>query len=78
MGLSLDAFAAESVRRGPTCSVSALVASLPPKDASVLTDALSNVSITHAAIARVLKAEGHPIDASTVGRHRKRECACGA
>lgn len=79
MGLSLDAFTAESKpRKGPRCTVGKLIEAMSPADAKVLTDALaaSVDDITHAAITRVLRAEGHSFDASTIGRHRKGECAC--
>lgn len=76
MALS-DALAIEAVtRRGPPCTVSLLLADLGKDDHAALVDALAHPTLTTAAISRALLREGHRINAATLQRHRKGECAC--
>lgn len=71
-----DALKAESVvKKGPVCSVCALLTALDKDDAKALADALDSLTFTHTAISRALRAEGHPISPDTVSRHRKAECS---
>lgn len=75
MGLSLEAFVAESKPKREQCGVRKVLDRLDAKDRGVLEAALADESVTHVAIERVLKAEGHVVQ---VGRHRNGGCACGA
>jgi hypothetical protein len=79
MGLTLDQFAAASVRKGPGCTVGLLLGALPPSEAEVLAAVLAagEVEYPHAVVSRVLKEQGHRIERSTIARHRRGECACG-
>lgn len=71
-----DALEAHKVSKpGPVCSICVLLKTLDKDDATALTAALTNPAYTHNAITRALRAEGHPVNASSVGRHRKGECA---
>lgn len=52
----------------------ALVLRLSEDDAVALEEALADPAVPTSVIARALKAEGHGIASSTLGRHRKGEC----
>ena len=56
------------------CSVCELVKGLPSKDAEAFKARLANKAITHAALAVVLKKNGHDISSTTIGRHRRGIC----
>lgn len=56
------------------CSLCELIKSLPVKEAEVFKERLTNKAITHAALAVVLKKNGHDIGSSTIGRHRRGIC----
>lgn len=74
----LDAGAFRIKSRGPglRCGVERLMEKLESGDRKVLQAALDDRDVEHAAIVRVLKAEGHKLSALTVGRHRNGECRC--
>lgn len=76
MGLkdALDAEAARS-RSGPRCTVCTLLDTLPKDDAAALAEYLANPVVHGSMIARALTAEGHHVNASTVVRHRRGDCA---
>lgn len=74
MSLSASLAAHKRTLKGPVCTVCTIVAALSPNDAVALQEAFDDASFTSAAIARALKAEGHDVSASTLIRHRKREC----
>ena len=75
MGLK-DALANETrTRKGPRCTVCALLDTLPADDAAVLGNALANPVIHGSQIARALQAEGHAVRSQTVVRHRRGDCA---
>jgi len=75
MGL-LDEIRAEHAPKGPPCGVGLFVATLDPGDAAELGAACADPTCTSAAIARVLTRRGFKCTGTTVGRHRKRVCAC--
>jgi hypothetical protein len=75
MALSLDAFHAASGRTF-TCGLGKILAAVSDADRTVIQSALDDESIPHEAIARVLTANGHAIKGLTIGRHRKKRCAC--
>ena len=56
------------------CSVCTLVERLTKEESKILKEKLSNASITHAALGKVLKANGHNITDGTLGRHRRGDC----
>lgn len=76
MSLS-DALARNKMtRKGPNCTLCQLIIDMPSDERTVLSAALDDGTFTSAAIARALKEEGYEfINASTVIRHRRSECA---
>lgn len=72
----LEALAGEqSQRRGPACTVGAVLARLAdtdPEAAAALDKALDDSSIGSTRIAAVLAGHGQTLQASTVARHRRR------
>ena len=78
MALSIEEFTAASSPRRAVCSVAKILGVLDAKDRAVLTDAMRNPNVTHAAVAKVLCANGHDVRQSTVSRHRGGGCACGS
>lgn len=73
-----DALDAEQAahRKGPPCSIGALLTEMDAEDADALQSALGS-QMPHAWIARALAAIGHKVLSETVGRHRRGECSCG-
>ena len=57
------------------CGVCWALQTLPKTDARHLATALANPGIRHAEISRALTTHGHDVNAVTVGRHRRSECA---
>lgn len=73
--LTLDTFRAANARfKGIHCSLWQFLQALDPKDVAVVRDALCDVSIQAAAIARVLKGMGFDRSAQIVQRHRRLGC----
>lgn len=60
---------------GFRCGVYRILGNLG-EDAHVLRTYLADPSVPGSVIARVLKAHGHEIEATTIQRHRKHECKC--
>lgn len=75
MGL-IDGLGADVPVRGPECSISILMGKLDAKEQAALIAALQNPAKPNTFIARVLRDEGYNISATTVGRHRRGDCAC--
>jgi len=75
MGL-LDEFKNERVRPRVICKVSLVLDSMTDSDATDLRTALTDPVVTAAAIERVLGRKGIDLPASTITRHRRRECTC--
>ena len=66
----------KATRKGPNCTLCQLIIEMPTGEREVLSSALNDGTFTSAAIARALKEEGFEfINASTVIRHRRSECA---
>lgn len=61
-------------QQGPRCSMCILLAGLPKPERDALNNALADKRYTTAAISRALMSEGHNLNATTVGRHRNKEC----
>ena len=59
-----------------SCSIKEILLSLGDKDRADLQLALDNPNFTHAIIREVLVERGHSLSASTVSRHRRRQCGC--
>lgn len=76
MSLSMDAFMEASKPTRPVCPVAKILATLSPKDRSVLVAAIDSEDITHSAIAAVLTKNGTPAKADSIGRHRRKDCGC--
>ncbi|MEU1592780.1 hypothetical protein ABZ468_07940 [Streptomyces sp. NPDC005708] len=69
----LDALTdAPAVRRGPQCSIGALLEAADPDVAESLRTVLNQTRVTAKAIADALSRHGDPITAYTVARHRRR------
>ena len=76
MVLSLDDFAVASRPKRSVCTMAKVFDALNDKDTAVLSAALADVAVTHAAIAAVLEANGHKINQGTIARHRRNQCTC--
>lgn len=76
MGLAedLDVFAAR--RNSARCSIALMLADMPAADRDTVTAAFANVRLTGTGIAEALKANGYPVSASSVQRHRRKACTC--
>lgn len=61
--------------RRALCSVCSLIASLPKAEATLLQERFDDKHVSHIALSAVLKANGHQISESVVGRHRRKVCA---
>ncbi|MFF4543622.1 hypothetical protein ACFY1J_05155 [Streptomyces sp. NPDC001406] len=69
----LDALAgAPAVRRGPRCSVGALLEAADPDVATSLRTVLDTTSVSATAIAETLSRYSDAVTAYTVNRHRRR------
>lgn len=64
----------QGIRKGPDCRVCVIVRLLDKDDAVALNEAMADPKMTTSAITRALKAEGHEVSQTSVGRHRKGEC----
>lgn len=62
--------------KGPTCSVSVALESLPDDQADLLRKALENGNARGVDIADALCGLGFEMNAHTVQRHRRRRCRC--
>ena len=62
-----------AVRRA-WCSVCTLIAKLPKEEGKILKERVDNLEITHRALSKVLKANGHNVSDGTLGRHRRGDC----
>jgi hypothetical protein len=67
-----------AMRPGKPCSVGKLLRELPPEDRATLAEWLASPDMTERGIWTALIDEGHDCGRQTIGRHRRRECHCGA
>lgn len=74
MGFAKRLSEMEPVARRSTCLTCSILAALSPTERDALNAALDNPNITHADLWRVFKAEGYTLTASTIRRHRVKEC----
>jgi hypothetical protein len=65
-------------RRGPTCTVPAILDTADDDTVALFTAALANPHAPGTDIARAMTERGYPIPAHTLQRHRRGECRCGA
>jgi len=66
-------------KKGPLCAVSRILTEMPELDAADLDTAFGDRSkYSNKAIFTVLRARGFDICQTTIARHRRGECACGA
>lgn len=56
------------------CGVCVTIATLSAEDQEVITEAFNNPCIKSADLRRIFFAEGYEFAASTVSRHRRKEC----
>ncbi|GHF33619.1 hypothetical protein GCM10010218_13390 [Streptomyces mashuensis] len=80
VGLAADLDALTEVpaaRKGPPCSVGAVLTSVDEETAATLRRILSTRTVSSTAIAEVLNQHGRSITAYTVARHRRRGEANG-
>lgn len=69
----------EQVRRsGTKCRIAEIRGEMTPDDSKALDEAFADPKWLNSQILRALKAEGFEIGASSVSRHRKGDCICGA
>ena len=61
---------------GQKCLVKVVKAEMPAAEQAELDEALNDVVVTAAAIARVLRGRGYKISEASLQRHRRRECHC--
>ena len=74
----IDARRAESAATWQTCATCALLHALPDKEAAVLVDLLSDVTVRYSWLADELHREGHAIDWQALSRHARGRCAAKA
>jgi len=67
---------AKPARKGPTCSVKLLLASMDEHERDTLIAAFDDETIQSRTIWRVLIDEGYEISDSPIGRHRRGLCLC--
>jgi hypothetical protein len=63
-------------RTGPNCLVAIVLSKMSKDEQAELNKALADHSITGSAIKRALNLYGHEIGASSIYRHRRKECTC--
>lgn len=73
-----DILAVNDTKKGPTCTMQSVIASLGADDLAGLERALSNPDIRNSAIRKALAARGLKVGDTTIGRHRRGECLCGS
>ena len=72
-----DALDSEGARRkGPTCSVSGILAALDDADRESLLAAFASTQPS-SAISRALATVNVQVASTTLSRHRRGECSCG-
>lgn len=64
--------------QGFPCSVGNLLATLPKKDAAELRRLLETPwrIVTHSALERAIRDEGHTVGTGAIGKHRRGDCRC--
>lgn len=76
MSLAKAFQAAPPLIKGPACTVAATLEQLPEDDAAVLRAVLEDKRWRSSDIATQLEAEGIPLGAATIARHRRGACKC--
>lgn len=65
-----------STKKGPQCSVQAILTSIDGEKKAAMVAALGDSSIDSSAISKWLLKNGHDAKPHTLARHRRRECRC--
>lgn len=65
-------------RRGPVCTMKALLESVDDDTADLIRAAMTNPYAPSTMIARAITERGHRVSAHVVQRHRRGECRCEA
>lgn len=72
-----EAFAAAPrTRKGPTCGVGVILGKMPDADRAALLEAMADDTATAPWLSKILQANGYPLSACQIQRHRRRECRC--
>lgn len=71
-----DLIKAQTERQGPKCITGQVLSKLSDDERREVIEALQNPDIPGSAITRALKVWGHDIGASSIYRHRRKECSC--
>ena len=72
-----EAFAtAPRTRKGPTCGVGVILGKMPDADRAALLEAMADDTATAPWLSKILQANGYPLSACQIQRHRRRECRC--
>jgi len=61
--------------RKALCSVCSLLQGLPKAEVTLLQERFDDKLVSHIALAKVLRNNGHAISDSVIGRHRRKVCA---
>jgi len=61
--------------RKALCSVCSLLQGLPKAEMTLLQERFDDKLVSHIALAKVLRNNGHAISDSVIGRHRRKVCA---
>jgi hypothetical protein len=77
MGLLDDLSNVESFGKAQSlfCGVCTLLGELPQAERDALTKVMAQPKVSHTALSRVLKENGHNISDGVVGRHRRGVCS---
>jgi hypothetical protein len=74
MGIADLVVSTSKVRKGPPCSVCALLKSLPEKESAALLRLLSDVDVRYSELSAALATEGHDFAEGTLSRHARGRC----
>ncbi len=72
----LEEIRGTSTKKGPQCSVKAILTSIDGEKRDAMAAALEDLSIDSSAISRWLLKNGHDAKPHTLARHRRKECRC--
>ena len=74
MGIADLVISTEKVRKGPPCTVCALLKSLPPEESAALLRLLSDPDVRYSELEASLRGEGFDLADSTLSRHARGKC----
>lgn len=80
LAAELGGLRASRTHRGPTCTVSVVLAELEPEDRAALERVLADRAISATRVSTILNRHGHIVSAPAINRHRRGRinggCAC--